>query len=158
MPSAWEGNWPDRIRERVAEQGYESPFTFAEAKPKATFIELANELGEDVAPIQLEGVICDDYDKRGEAERYARGSLVRHLRDEIPDGWGIGANFDFKRSGVYASWSSRLPEGYEEDADRVWAELKQTPRLYQGWLPEGPDDEILVEVFKKVGFTSKKAA
>jgi hypothetical protein len=45
-----------------------------------------------------------------------------------------------------------LGAGCKTEADAVWKTLKAYP-LPRGWLPAGPDDQILVEIFTKAGFT-----
>ncbi|CAM4456747.1 Conserved uncharacterized protein [Corallococcus exiguus] len=44
---SWQGNWRVRLYERVRERGYDSLTAFAEARPTASLVELADELGED---------------------------------------------------------------------------------------------------------------
>ncbi len=44
---AWEGNWRVRLYERVRERGCSSLTAFAEARPTASLVALADELGED---------------------------------------------------------------------------------------------------------------
>ena len=44
--SAWQGNWLVRLSERVRDRGYDSVTAFAEARPTASLVELADELGE----------------------------------------------------------------------------------------------------------------
>jgi hypothetical protein len=46
---SWEGNWPARLYERVREHGYSSLTAFAEARPTLPLVELAEELGDDLA-------------------------------------------------------------------------------------------------------------
>jgi hypothetical protein len=150
--SAWQGNWPRRIYDRVASKGYDTISGFAHDRPKETYLDLADELGNDVAPIQLIDLICREYCDRDDVEGYARDSLVRYMREEISDGWRVGDNFEFRRAGLAASWLSTMPVDYRDVADEVWTELCQSPKLYQGWLPAGPNDEILIEVFHKAGF------
>jgi hypothetical protein len=43
----WRGNWRVRLYERVRERGYDSLTAFANARPTASLVALAEELGED---------------------------------------------------------------------------------------------------------------
>jgi len=50
----WQGNWVARLCERVRERGYDSLTAFAEARPTASLVTLAEELGpDDVAGVQV---------------------------------------------------------------------------------------------------------
>jgi hypothetical protein len=51
---AWEGNSKARLYERVRERGYDSLTAFAEARPTASLVALAEELGkDDIAAVQV---------------------------------------------------------------------------------------------------------
>jgi hypothetical protein len=46
---SWDGNWKVRLYERVRERGHDSLTAFAEARPTASLVDLAEELGKDDA-------------------------------------------------------------------------------------------------------------
>ncbi|RYZ15535.1 MAG: NUDIX hydrolase, partial [Myxococcaceae bacterium] len=50
---AWQGNIKARLYERVRERGYESLTAFADARPAVPLYVLADELGNDVAAVQV---------------------------------------------------------------------------------------------------------
>lgn len=51
---SWQGNWKVRLYERVRERGYDSLTAFADARPTASLVELAEELGkDDIAGVQV---------------------------------------------------------------------------------------------------------
>jgi hypothetical protein len=147
MPVAWEGNWAERIGERVRAKGFASLLEFSEARPTATFLELADELGEeDVAAVQIEWVLKDEALERNSFARFARASLVRTIYEQLPQGWGIGKKADFRRAGVYADWRGTLGPEYNDATDRVFDAL-ETANPPRGWLPAGADDPIIDKAF-----------
>jgi hypothetical protein len=157
MSKVWKGNWPQRVRDRVADRNFKTITAFAADRPKATFFELAAELGNDIAPIQLIRVLMDEAYEQQDIEGYARNSLVRCIREEVPKGWGVEDNSDFKHASALSSWESTIPNEYADSAQRVGDFLYQSSRISKGWLPEAPDDEIIVEAFKEAGFSKKSA-
>ncbi|WP_338268050.1 hypothetical protein [Corallococcus caeni] len=81
---AWQGNIKARLYERVRERGYDSLTAFADARPAVPLFVLADELGNDVAAVQvLSGLLY-------EAEQHKR--VTRFVRDVLlasppPPGW-----------------------------------------------------------------------
>jgi hypothetical protein len=155
MQHPWQGDWKKRILERIMSQGHSSVITFAEAHAGATFFELAKRLGDGVAPIQVEQLISEAYYEDGNFERYARSALVRHLRSEMPNGWKVDNNFDFERVCAFTDWKLRLPDDYKEATERVWGIFKQVETIPKGWFPQGPDDPVITEIFRRAKFGSK---
>ena len=65
---AWQGNLKARLYERVRERGYDSLTAFAEARPTASLVELADELGpDDIAAVQVfSGLVAEAEQSRKE--------------------------------------------------------------------------------------------
>jgi hypothetical protein len=142
---SWEGNWRVRLYERVRERGYTSLTAFAEARPTASLVALARELGEDdVAGVQILSGLLAEAEQRKQVARFMRGVLVRMLSQSLPDGWPVvmdDAN-RFKVAKALGRWFGYTPESHEERAEQVMAALRVTPPP-PGWRPLGPDDELL---------------
>lgn len=142
---AWGGNWLVRLRERVRDRGYDSVTAFAEARPTASLVELAEELGkDDIAGVQIFQVLVDEAERSHKVTRLVRGTLVRMLWELIPDGWPVVMD-DANRLEIamaFGLWASHTPITHKERADQVMAALWATPPP-PGWLPRGPDDERL---------------
>jgi len=153
----WDGDWEGRIYARVRAQDYSSVTGFADARPTATYGELARELGDDVAVVQLETLLRDEAKKGRFTERFARTSLVRLLREHCSDGWGSGAAFAFRAARAFASWVSTLGDEYESAAERTWRLLKARPPA-EGWCPDDPDDSLLKAVFAEAFFGEEARA
>jgi hypothetical protein len=150
--NTWLGDWVTRIYHRVRAQGFDSVTAFANANPKATLLELAAQLGADVAAIQLEGVLHSEAEAKGAPEQFARDLLVRNIRHHLPVGWIAGKASEFARAGAYASWAAAV-EGLigEAASDAIWDALEDSS-IPTGWLPSGPDDPIIERAFAGVRF------
>jgi hypothetical protein len=143
---AWRGHWRVRLHERVRERGYESITAFANARPTASLVELAEELGEgDVAGVQVFHGLVAEAESSHQLTRLVRGQLVRELCEGLPKGWP--AELDdanrFKVAKTLGSWFAYTPESHKERVDRASDALLATPPP-AGWLPAGPDDELIL--------------
>jgi hypothetical protein len=155
---SWHGDWHGRIYERVRGRGFETVTAFAEASPRATMFELVAELGaEDVNVAQVVALMRSEAESAGTVERFARGLLVHELYHLIPKGWrvdpGNGFEFEYKAASAIASTSASLPDSTGDVVMRL-GRIMLAADLPVGWLPEGPDDPILVGLFER---TAKSA-
>ncbi len=145
---AWRGNWLVRLRERIRDRGYGSVTAFAEARPTATLVELADELGPDVAGAQIYTVLVDEAKRSHKVPRLMRGTLVRELREWLPKGWPASLDPDveggdrFKVAAALGGWIADTPDPYQERARQARDALMANPPQ-PGWYPQGPDDELL---------------
>jgi hypothetical protein len=143
---AWDGNWRVRLYERVRERGYDSLTAFAAARPTASLVALAKELGEDeVAGVQVLSGLLAEAERRQQVTRFVRDVLVRMLSQSLPDGWPAvldDAN-RFKVAKALGRWFAYTPEPHKERVDQASDALLATPPP-PGWRPLGPDDELLL--------------
>ena len=143
--SAWRGPWKVRLYERLRERGYDSLTAFAEARPTASLVALAAELGkDDIAGVQVFSALLVEAEQRKQLTRLVRGQLVRELCECLPAGWPAvldDAN-RFKVAKALGFWSAYTPETHEERVRQVGDALLATPPP-PGWRPLGPDDELL---------------
>ncbi|HYO71763.1 MAG TPA: NUDIX hydrolase [Archangium sp.] len=142
---SWEGNWKVRLYERIRERGYDSLTAFAEARPTASLVELAEELGpDDLAGVQVFSGLLAEAERSRRVKRLIRGQLVRELAEALPDGWPTvldDAN-RFDVAHALARWGTFTPETHQERVRRIGDALLATPPP-PGWRPLGPDDERL---------------
>ena len=142
----WQGNVKARLYERVRERGYDSLTAFAEARPTATLVELADELGpDDIAAVQVFSGLVGEAERSGKVTRLVRGQLVRELWEFLPDGWPAildDAN-RFNVAHALGSWTAFTPETHKERVKQARAALRASPPP-PGWRPLGPDDELLL--------------
>ncbi|MFY0580795.1 NUDIX hydrolase [Cystobacter fuscus] len=142
---SWDGNWKARLYERVRERGYDSLTAFAEARPTASLVTLARELGEDdIAGVQVLSGLLAEAEQRKQVARFMRGVLVRMLSQSLPDGWPVVMDDTnrFKVAKALGRWFAYMPESHEERAEQFMAALRAAPPP-PGWRPLGPDDELL---------------
>ena len=142
----WQGNVKARLYERVRERGYDSLTAFANARPTASLVALADELGkDDIAGVQVLSGLLAEAEQRKQVTRFVRDVLVRMLCQSLPNGWPAvldDAN-RFKVAKALGSWFAYTPETHKERADKAGDALLATPPP-PGWCPLGPDDELLL--------------
>jgi hypothetical protein len=142
---SWRGNWKARLYEQVRERGYSSLTAFAEARPTASLVALAKELGErEVNAVQIFSGLVAEAERSRQLTRLVRGQLVRELSESLPDGWPTvldDAN-RFKVAKALGLWSGFTPETHLERVRKASAALLASPPP-PGWRPLGPDDELL---------------
>ncbi|HYO66783.1 MAG TPA: NUDIX hydrolase [Archangium sp.] len=143
---AWQGNIKARLYERVRERGYDSLTAFAEARPTASLVELAEELGpDDVAGVQVFSGLLAEAERRKQVTRLVRGVLVRMLFQSLPEGWPSVMD-DATRGEIamaLGTWTAYTPETHKERVKQARAALRATPPP-PGWRPLGPDDALLL--------------
>ncbi|ATB40317.1 Nudix dNTPase [Cystobacter fuscus] len=142
---SWEGNWRVRLYERIRERGYDSLTAFAEARPTASLMALADELGEnDIAAVQVFSGLVAEAERSCKVTRLVRGQLVRELSQHLPNGWPVvlddATRFDLAHA--LARWTTYTPETHKERVKQARAALRASPPP-PGWHPLGPDDELL---------------
>ncbi|XXF78089.1 NUDIX hydrolase [Myxococcaceae bacterium GXIMD 01537] len=142
---SWQGNWKVRLYERVRERGYDSLTAFAEARPTASLVELAEELGpDDVAGVQIFGGLLAEAERSRKLTRFVRSQFVREFCACLPEGWPevLDDANRFKVAKALGLWSSLTPETHQQRVDRAGDALLANPPP-PGWRPLGPDDELL---------------
>jgi hypothetical protein len=143
---SWQGNWRVRLYERVRERGYSSITAFAEARPTASLVELADELGrDDVAGVQVFSGLLAEAERNHQVTRLVRGQLVRELFNHLPKGWPevLDDANRFDVAHALARWSTYTPETHEKRVEQAGDRLLATPPP-AGWRPLGPDDDLLL--------------
>ncbi|WPB75916.1 NUDIX hydrolase [Archangium violaceum] len=143
---AWRGNVKARLYERVRERGYDSLTAFAEARPTASLVELAEELGpNDIAGVQVFSGLLGEAEQHKQVTRLVRSMLVRMLFQSLPEGWPSVMD-DATRGEIalaLGTWTAYTPETHKERVKQARAALRATPPP-PGWRPLGPDDELLL--------------
>ncbi|OJH33394.1 NUDIX hydrolase [Cystobacter ferrugineus] len=143
---AWQGNVKARLYERVRERGYDSLTAFAEARPAVPLHLLAEELGrDDVAGVQVLSGLLAEAERRKQVTRFVRDVFTRLWSESVPDGWPTVMDDDnrFKVAEALGSWIAYTPETHKNRARKVSDALLATPPP-PGWVPRGPDDELLL--------------
>jgi hypothetical protein len=143
---SWRGNWVVRLYERVRERGYNSLTAFAEARPTASLVALAEELDRDeLNAVQVFKGLVEEAERNHQLTRLGRGQLVRELSERFPPGWPVVLDAEARleeAAMALASWIGFTPETHQDRARQASAALLAAPPP-PGWRPLGPDDELL---------------
>ncbi|MCY1001334.1 NUDIX hydrolase [Myxococcus sp. MISCRS1] len=141
---AWQGNIKARLYERVRERGFDSLTAFANARLAVPLHLLADELGNDVAAVQLLSGLLYEAEQNKQVTRFVRDVLVRELAEGLPNGWppNLDDSNRFEVAMALGRWSAYTPETHEERVRQVRKVLLASPPP-PGWRPLGPDDELL---------------
>lgn len=138
----WQPDWPFRIYSRLEEFGFHSLSEFLDSRPTETLIVIADELGTDVAAVQLEALWYREASERGQMVRFLGSLLIRCIRRSLPNGWSSGERFEFKLAGAFASWARVVDDVLsDQERDSVYDKLCSMSPV-EGWLPIYPHDHI----------------
>jgi hypothetical protein len=152
MTGVWHPDWRERVQQHVQERGFDTVTAFADSQPTASLRDLAAELGDDVGAEDVERVLVDEAEEAGTIRRCAMSQFVRRLNQKLPEGWqtewkdepgGPLGRLISACSSVYCI----LPGAYRDAFDRV-ADALWEASIPPGWLPQGPDDPLLVQFFR----------
>ncbi|AGC49108.1 hypothetical protein MYSTI_07836 [Myxococcus stipitatus DSM 14675] len=141
---AWRGDIKARLYERVRERGFDSLTAFAEARPAVPLFVLTDELGNDVAAVQVLSGLLYEAEQSKRVTRFVRDVLVREVGDGLPNGWPpvLDDASRFEVAMVLGRWSGYIPGTHEARVRQASDSLLAKPPP-AGWRPLGPDDELL---------------
>jgi len=148
---AWGGDWRAKFAARLHSLDSSSATELLSRHPGKPYTEVAAELGDDVAALQLEWAQFEEALRQNNLRFVAMDSLARDLRDMLPNGWKEVAKGDFDTSRVFGSWSTRLTMARSElepQVIAVWSALKDSSPP-PGWKATGPNDPIILAAFNK---------
>ena len=144
--NTWDGDWKGRITLRVKQLGYLSYLDFLIARPGQSYDQMARELGNDVAPVQLEWLHANSTNDSDRIEAII-DSLARYLGGALRKGWALDKYWETSLIGAFANWyvmwNSR-PELYAFQKEIYL--MNPEP----GWIPKDSADPILSEAAKRV--------
>ena len=148
----WSGDWHDRILERVHQRGFKTVTQYVDERPGVSLLMLAHELGpDDVAAAQLRSILVQEAIRNRTVPRVLRDLFVRELRRSLPGGWKCPFD-DTSRSevaGALATWQTELEvedhlDCFDDEMTFKAGQDLMNAELPVGWLPEGPDDPVIV--------------
>lgn len=155
--ATWQPEWPMRLYERIAALGFHSLSEYIDSRPMVSLIDLARELGPNVAAIQLETSWCREAYKHGRMKQLLGSLLIRQIRDAVPGGWATGDPFVSELADGFASWAwvakELLPQA---ERNFVWECLRSLSPP-PGWLPVVPHDELTAVVIEAVETALQRA-
>lgn len=141
----------DAIPQAIHAAGYQNLSDLLEHMPACSYVELVRLIGVPAVPIQLIAIQFKEAKHTGTVRRAAMDNLVRNIVEELPNGWGIGAEAKSKQAMALAGWSTelRVTGGCREkkpQTDQIIKAFRMTPPP-SGWIPTGPDDPYIQAIF-----------
>jgi hypothetical protein len=145
LADVWSTDWEKRLRERIRARGFERVEDYFAAHPLASYSELASDLGDDIAPIQMTRLQLSEAKQARGLRAAAKDVMVRVLRAELPEGWGRvpagdDAEPDYLNASAFASWGA--PMKWAGVADEVIAAVGERLNASApvGWKPTDSAD------------------
>lgn len=175
---AWHGDWRRRIRERISEKGFLGVGAFLASIPARPYRQVAKELGEDIAVMQLINLQFSEGKTKDDLRLAAIDCLTRELTEWLPTGWPpeisplqsssegesnlfIGSpivslsedneNGSFRLAGAYGTWITAVSQAsaaMKPLAEAAWIALVNS-RPPNGWLPTNIRDALLICAFER---------
>ena len=154
---AWHGEWRTRIYTLLREKGFDSTTSYADTMPLVPVLELAEQIGSNVAAIQLEMLLFQEAQEHNSLPRFLRSLLVRRIREAAPEGWRKGdpKRFQFRLASTIASWQRVAGKVIsEQEQEQIWKAIRDAD-VQNGWLPDGPDDPVIVAALRGTRLATK---
>jgi hypothetical protein len=144
---SWSGDWHARVLERVRRLGFSTVTQYAADRVGIWLVDLAKELGsDDVAGVQVMWVLVEEAIRTNTVPWVLRDLFVRWLREDLPHGWKHPLDDESRSSvaGALAGWETELQDHLDEERVFKAGQELLNAELPAGWLPEGPDDPIII--------------
>jgi hypothetical protein len=153
----WAEGWAEHLREAARQLGFVDFLAFMNAhvgEPYGKVLRvLRMHLGYMVPLMQLQKLHMHEAIVVGKGREAAKDSLVRTLRQELPNGWNTGKQCQERRAWARAYWVLPSSDATEAEkmkavADSVWDEL-QAMNPPDNWCPATPNDPIIEAAFAR---------
>jgi hypothetical protein len=151
LADVWPKDWEKRLRERIRARGFERVEDYLAAHPLASYAELAGDLGDDVAPIQVTRLQLSEAKQGGNLRAAAKDVMVRVIRAELSEGWGRvppgeEAEPDYLNASAFASWGAPMKwAGVSDDVIAAVGE-RLNASAPVGWKPTSNEDAVVASV------------
>jgi hypothetical protein len=152
----WEGDWKQRINQRLRAKRYDSLISFFKANYGKTFEEIIALLdsSQDLAHIQLTWFLEEEAYNTSQIDWFAKDNLIREIRERCENGW----DNSIKAISAISSWSVTMKdfgeESFEIFTDMICERLKAI--VPSGWLPIDIKDPIIEQAFAGISFNITK--
>lgn len=143
----WSGDWHARVLERVQQLGFKTVTAYAANRAGISLVNLAEELGrEDVAGVQVMWLLIEEAVRSHTVPCALRDLVVRGLREVLPHGWRYPLDEDSRCrvAGALSRWATELQLHLDKARALQASKDLLNAELPMGWLPEGPEDPIIV--------------
>ena len=147
----WADGWPERIKHRVRELGFNTIWEFSKQNPHSSYSEMALMLGEHFAGAQLGFILAEDSVDHGYIDAFVKDSLYRDLYEQLRSK-DLKANYRFLFAHGIAKWKSHFKEEYQERLQIVLDRMKSRLDELEAaqWIPASLDDPVIKEAFQDI--------
>ena len=146
----WIPDWPDRVTGLVQSMGYPDLESFLATMPAVSYIDVADEIGHGVAPIQVLCVQFKEAKSRNVVRRAAMDALTRHAIEQFPIGWGIDERPEYRAASALGNWTaSSVVSGDCGEYENLLQRIAHSFKPPKGWIPTGPDDPVIIAAFEE---------
>jgi len=151
----WAAGWPERLKSRARELGFDSIRAVALHHPCYSFAELADFLGPCFAAVQVCLVMSEEADDVGDADQFIRDALFRDIYEQLGGEGKDITNYRFLLAHGVANWMSHFKDEYRQDLKVVLNRIRDRANDLEKsrWVPMSTADAVLDEVFHGVSFT-----
>jgi hypothetical protein len=143
-----QSEWRERIRAALSTAGFATATEYLRQSPTTPYVEAAKRLQCSAADLWT--LQTEEAKAQGALRSVATDALVRILNGNLPGGWGVGMNFEFRRASAWGEWASLMKLDLNEQtllqAKRVWDRLNELSPP-QGWKPQSTRDSFICEAF-----------
>jgi hypothetical protein len=133
--------------ERVHGRGFQTVAQYLGERPGVSLIVLAAELGPgDIEAGQLRAILIEDAIRTHTLPHALRDLIDRELRRALPQGWPSRRDKATRVAlcEVIASWQYDVKKHLDGWTRIQAAQALMDAELPAGWLPQGPDDPVLI--------------
>jgi hypothetical protein len=146
-PRPWSDDWYGRLLERVHQRGFQTVTQYVGERPGVSLIVLADELGPgDVLAGQIRAIFIEDAIRTHTLPYALRDLIDRELRRALPQGWPSRRDKATRAalSDAIANWQYDVKKHLDGWTRIQAAQALMDAELPAGWLPDGPDDPVLI--------------
>ena len=143
----WAGDWHARVLERVQRLGFTTVTQYAADRIGVPLVDLAKELGsDDIAGIQVMYLLLEEAIRTNTIPCALRDLLVRELRAALPTGWKHPLDDESRAEVAFAlgRWEIEIKDHLDDESTFAAGQDLLNAELPDGWLPEGPNDPVIV--------------
>ena len=147
-PHTWHPDWQNGVVRAAQAKGFNTLISFLASMPNRPYADVAAALGGHIAPIQIVSVQYQEARSPDALRDAAKDALCRNIVEKLPQGFGTGEDAAFKWVLALTSWGSELQvTGGHPELRPTIRRIQDKLKPAQGWLPLGPDDPVIAQVF-----------
>jgi hypothetical protein len=153
--STFESNWLKNGISLFRRFGLVSATQFSGKHQLDTYADLARRLNNELAPAQIEMLLCREAINNGKNQQFQIHNFCRHWWNNVPKRWKYDKDpIPFEVAKAVAGWSRGSTNSENNPFAAVIARLQSRKYISEGWCPIGIDDQVLDSLFRGVEFSN----